>query len=80
MKQSRSMSLVEAITNTIVGFVLAIATQLVVFPLYGLEVTAAGHLTIGVCFLAMSLTRSYLLRRFFERLRFHAASRTSEVD
>ncbi|MGE3718082.1 MAG: hypothetical protein AB7G07_06770 [Bauldia sp.] len=80
MMQSRSMSLVEAITNTIVGYVLAILTQLVVFPLYGLEVTAAGHLTIGVAFVAMSLTRSYFFRRLFERLRSSASSRTSEVD
>ena len=30
------MSLIEAITNVAVGFGLAIATQIVVFPLFGL--------------------------------------------
>ncbi len=31
MKQSRAMSLVEAVANVVVGYVLAIATQIVVF-------------------------------------------------
>lgn len=38
MKQSRLMSLFEAITNVIVGYILAIATQILVFPWFGLEV------------------------------------------
>ena len=36
-KQSRRMSLVEAISNVAVGFGLAIATQMLVFPLFGLH-------------------------------------------
>jgi hypothetical protein len=37
MKQSRLMSLVEAATNVVVGYGLAIATQIVVFPWFGLD-------------------------------------------
>ncbi|MGD9507001.1 MAG: hypothetical protein AB7X49_00375 [Geminicoccaceae bacterium] len=80
MMQSRSMSLVEALTNTIVGYVLAVATQLVVFPLYGLEVAVAAHLMIGAAFVLVSLARSYILRRFFERFRPTRIVRTSEAD
>lgn len=80
MKQSRSMSLVEAITNTIVGYVLAVATQLVVFPLFGLAVSVSAHLTIGLAFVAVSVARSYILRRLFERMRPAPAVRTSEAD
>ena len=32
MKQSRAMSLIEAVANVVVGYALAIATQIVVFP------------------------------------------------
>ena len=34
-KQSRAMSLVEAVANVVVGYVLAIATQIAVFPSFG---------------------------------------------
>jgi membrane protein implicated in regulation of membrane protease activity len=69
MKQSRLMSLVEAATNVVVGYGLAIATQIVVFPWFGIETGLAEHLTIGLLFLIVSLLRSYLLRRLFERYR-----------
>ena len=69
MKQSRSMSLVEAITNVVVGYVLAIATQLAVFPLFGIEAAFGEHLAIGAAFVIVSLARSYLLRRVFEAIR-----------
>ena len=49
MKQSRIMSLVEAATNVVVGYGLAIATQIVMFPWFGIETGLAEHLTIGPC-------------------------------
>lgn len=69
MTQSRTMSFVEAATNVVVGYVLAIATQIAVFPLFGLEAALVDHLAIGLAFLGVSLARGYLLRRLFERLR-----------
>jgi hypothetical protein len=63
------MSLVESITNVVVGYALAIATQLVVFPWFGIETGLAEHLTIGLAFVGVSLARSYALRRLFERIR-----------
>ena len=69
MRQSRGMSLVESVTNVVVGYALAIATQLVVFPLFGIEAALGEHLAIGGAFVAVSLARGYLLRRFFEAMR-----------
>ena len=57
MKQSRTMSLVEATANVIVGYVLAIATQIVVFPSFGIATGLAEHLTIGLAFVGVSLVR-----------------------
>lgn len=67
--QSRWMSLVEAIVNVVVGYLLALATQFAVFPWFGLAVSVAENLLIGAVFTAVSLARSYVLRRLFERLR-----------
>ena len=45
MKQSRRMSLVEALANVAVGFDVAVATQVMVFPLFGLRASLADNLT-----------------------------------
>ena len=63
------MSMVETATNVVVGYGLAIATQMVVFPWFGIETGLAEHMTIGLVFVGVSLARGYLLRRLFERLR-----------
>lgn len=68
-EQTRIMSLVEAITNVVVGYVLAIATQIVVFPWFGIKTGLAEHLSIGLIFVGVSLARGYLLRRLFEGIR-----------
>ena len=68
MKQSRIMSMVEAATNVVVGYVLAIATQIVVFPWFGITAALGEHLAIGLVFVGVSLARGYLLRRLFEWL------------
>jgi hypothetical protein len=68
-KQSRTMSLVEASTNVVVGYLLAVVTQFAVFPLFGLTVSVADNLVIGGIFTAVSLLRSFALRRLFESLR-----------
>ncbi len=66
--QSRAMSLVESIANVVVGFVVAVMAQMIVFPLFGIEASFAQNLAVGIAFTAVSLARSYVLRRFFEGL------------
>ena len=67
--QSRRQSLIEAITNVMVGYALAVITQIVVFPWFGLQVSLCDNLAIGALFVMISLLRSYALRRLFERWR-----------
>ena len=69
MAQSKRGSVIEAVTNIVVGYALAVATQFAVFPIYGLKVGVAQNLGLGLAFTAVSLIRSYLLRRVFERWR-----------
>lgn len=63
--QSRSMSAVEAATNVAVGYGVAVFTQIVVFPIFGLSVGLRDNLLIGAVFTVVSLLRSYALRRAF---------------
>ena len=77
MKQSRIMSMVEAVTNVVVGYVLAIATQIVVFPWFGIETGMREHMTIALVFVGISLVRGYLLRRVFEAIRVRRSETTT---
>ena len=61
------MPLIEAATNVAAGYALAVATQLVVFPWFGLRPSLGDNLALGALFTGISLVRSYALRRLFER-------------
>ena len=63
------MSLVEAITNVAVGYAVAVLTQVLVFPLFGLAVALSHNLAIASLFTLISIFRSYALRRVFEAIR-----------
>ena len=60
------MSFVESATNVGVGYVLAVGTQIAVFPVFGLQPTLAQNLQIGALFTITSVVRGYVLRRLFE--------------
>ena len=69
MKQSGLMSLVEAIANVAVGYGVAVFTQILIFPVFGLHTTLAQNLKMGAVFTVVSIARSYVLRRLFEAIR-----------
>jgi hypothetical protein len=66
------MSLLEAVTNVVVGYVVAVLTQLLLFPVFGLHVAVKENLAIAGVFTVVSIMRSYLLRRLFEGVRARA--------
>lgn len=72
-RQSRRMSLVESLANVIMGYGIAIATQILVFPWFGLQASLSDNLAIGAIFTVVSIIRSYTLRRLFEALRIRIA-------
>jgi hypothetical protein len=67
--QSRRMSLIEAIANVVLGYALAVITQIMVFPSFGLHPSLGENLALGGVFTTISLIRGYALRRLFERWR-----------
>jgi hypothetical protein len=65
------MSAVESVANIAIGYGVAVGTQLLVFPVFGLSVDLASNLAIGGIFTVVSLVRSYFLRRLFNRFYFY---------
>ena len=68
MTQSRRASLLESATNIAIGYGVAVAAQVVIFPLFGINVPMGDNLLIGGLFAIVSLVRSYCLRRIFNRI------------
>jgi len=70
MKQTRIMSFIESLANIAVGYIVAILSQLLVFPIFGINIPLHDNLLIGLWFTVISLFRSYIIRRYFNGLRF----------
>jgi len=68
MKQSRLMSFCEAIANVAVGYCIAVLTQILIFPMFGLHTTLAQNLQMGAVFTVVSIVRSFTLRRIFDAI------------
>jgi hypothetical protein len=68
--QSKKSSALEAVANTVVGWGINYSANLIVLPLFGIPISAGKAFWIGVVFTAISLVRSYVLRRYFNGLKF----------
>lgn len=66
--QSRRWSLIESIANVGVGYIIALAAQYAIFPIFGIYVPFMEHVAIALCFTVVSIVRSYYFRRFFNWL------------
>ena len=63
--QSRLASFTESIVNIAIGYGVAVASQLAIFPLFGIHIPLSDNLAIGAWFTVISLARSYVVRRVF---------------
>ena len=70
MSQTQLGSFAEAWANIAVGFAINFTANLYVLPWFGFNVTHGQAFGIGVIFTVISLVRSYVLRRWFNGLRF----------
>ena len=74
--QSHRASLMEAAANVLAGLVLSFLLQLVLFGAMGIIASIGRNLLITAAFSILSLARSYILRRLFNRF-LHADRRSS---
>lgn len=66
--QSRAGSLFEAIANAVIGMAIAFVSQEIIFTWYGVSLSASSNFQMVCLFTAISLVRSFLLRRLFNRI------------
>lgn len=65
--QSRTHSILESVTNTAIGYLVALASQVMLFPLVGIHVPLSTNAKLGLWFTVISIARGYLLRRWWTR-------------
>lgn len=70
MAQTKFGSFVEAWANIAVGFTINFTANMLVLPLFGFNVTGTQAFGIGLIFTVISLARQYVLRRWFNGLKF----------
>jgi len=63
--QTKRRSFIEAVTNVLIGYLVAVISNLIVLPLFGYQVSLFDGFAIGVVFTVISLIRSYVIRRVF---------------
>lgn len=68
MKQSRLTSFIKSCVSTAVGFAVAFIANMLIMPLFGLELTHSANLLLTTIYTVISIVRGYLLERFYEAL------------
>ena len=67
--QSKKYSLIESVVNVTVGYLVALFSQIIIFPFFGIDIPLRSNIMIGAWFTVISIVRSYLLRRGFNRIK-----------
>jgi hypothetical protein len=70
MMQTKKGSMAEAGANIVVGFTINYIANLLIFPLFGMHISPGNNFLMGCIYTLISLARSYVLRRWFNNLKF----------
>jgi len=65
--QTKTQSLIEATVNSVSGYLLAVLTQVLLFPLFGIHIPLGQNFVLAFIFTIISIARSYVVRRLFNR-------------
>jgi len=65
--QTKLQSLLESLTNISIGYLVAVGSQFVLFPMFDIHISVADNFIIGIWFTLISLVRGYAVRRWFNK-------------
>jgi len=68
MKQSKNKSLIESITQTVIGLGTSILIQVILYPIMNIPVTFFQNIIITLVFFTVSIIRGYFVRRIFNKI------------
>jgi uncharacterized membrane protein YgaE (UPF0421/DUF939 family) len=67
--QSRFGSIIETLTNVVVGLIISFVANLLIFPLFGWEISTSQNIILVIFYTVISIVRSYALRRIFNKIK-----------
>jgi len=65
--QTKTRSLIESCTNIAIGYTINFIANAIILPFFVEDFTVSDNLIIGVIYTFISLTRTYCIRRWFNR-------------
>ena len=71
-KDSKRKSMIETVTDIVIGFLLFLPVNFMVLPMFVDEIASqdvAGMLTLSCIYMSVALARKFILRRWFESMR-----------
>ena len=66
--QTKIQSRIETLVQQAIGFIVAMISQLIIFPVFDIHINMKDNLLIGIYFTIVSIIRSYLVRRAFNKV------------
>lgn len=64
--QEKRWSVIETVTNAILGYLVGVFSQMLILPLYGIDnVPLTANMGMAAMFAVTSIVRGYLVRRGF---------------
>ena len=67
MYQSKKMAAAEVLFNSVIGFLMGVASQLLIFPVMSISVTISENIILTLYFTVVSIIRTYIIRRIFNK-------------
>ena len=63
--QTKKWSMIETLTSVGIGWLIGVILNMLVLPLFDYDVSLTDGVLISIIFTAVSVVRSYVVRRFF---------------
>ena len=65
--QSKRDSFIEAVTNTVAGYMVGLISQIIIFHFFKIPVKLSQNILMGLWFTLVSIIRGYCFRRWFTK-------------
>lgn len=68
MKQSKLLSMIEVVTNVMIGLVINFTLNYFVLNYLGYKISVSENIGLTLMFTAVAVARGFIVRRFFNHL------------
>lgn len=78
MEQTKLQSKIEAVVNSIIGYIISVIAMYYLLPMFGVSISPTNNMALVAIFTVISILRNYVIRRYFNGLLKKAAATIAE--